>query len=71
MYYEILQKYDFYKWHYCNCVGTLRERWKRRTPHKLEFNIYPKRNQIETKINKLIVNRTGLENLESEIKKYL
>ena len=70
-YQDILISNGFYKWHSCTCVGTLRERWKRKTPHDLEFTIYPKRNTIETKIRKVIVCRTGLENLQSEIEKYL
>jgi hypothetical protein len=70
-YKDILISKDFYCWHKCKCGGPLRERWKRKEPHALEFTIWPTKDAIETKLSKRVVCRTTLGEVENEINKYL
>ena len=70
-YLNILTNYGFYCYHSCSCTGTREESYRHNPINNIEFKIYPKRLKMQTKINRKIVCQTGLENLQSEIDKYV
>jgi len=70
-YKEILKLAGYFIYHTCNCKGTREERYKNKDNKTIEYVIFPARKQMETRVNRIIVCRTGIENLQSEINKYL
>ena len=74
-YKTILENEGFYMYHACSCRGTREERFRLRVDNRpkhlrADFYILPKAGKMETRLNKRIVARTGIENLQSEINKY-
>ena len=68
---SILDSNGFYCYYACSCTGTREEYFRHNPVNKLEFKIFTRKNELQTKINRRIVCITGIENLESEINKYM
>ena len=69
-YKSILQAAGYVMYHTCSCTGTREEKWRSKDNKDVEYVIFPARRNMETRVRRQIVCRTGIENLQSEIDKY-
>ena len=70
-YKNILTENGFTMFKSCRCNGSREEHYKQTPPTSVMFVVKPHIKTLKTKINGRVVCVTDLENLQSEIDKYL